>query len=176
MIIPVSIIIIYTSTRYEYRPLRPGESAVVKINLSKENMLSGRNIEIALSVPLGLKIETPPLRLNGSSEIYWRVMAESEGVYDILFHGSDIEVKKKVFVAHKTARLASETYKGGIVNSFFNPGEPPLAEDAALDSIRVSYPSAKIRLFGYSVHWLILFFIFTLIFGFILMKPLNVRI
>ncbi len=65
MIIPVSIIMINTASRYEYRPLQPGESTIVKINLSKDKQLTGKNHEVKLSVPEGLRIETPPLRIGG---------------------------------------------------------------------------------------------------------------
>ncbi len=176
MIIPISIIIIYTATRYEYRPLRPGESTLVNINLSKDKKLAGKNNEVALSVPPGLSLETPPLRIDSSREIYWRIRAVREGVYELVFRKNNIEVKKKVFVIPIITRLSPETFKGGIVNTFLNPGEPSITGATFIESIEVKYPSLKTNIFGWNIHWLILFFILTLGFGFILMKPFKVRI
>lgn len=176
MIIPISIIIIYTASRYEYRPLQPGESTLVKINLSKDKELAGMNNEVALSVPLGLSLETPPLRIDGGREIYWRIKAEREGVYDVVFRENNIEVKKKVFVIPKITRLSPKTFKGGIVNTFLNPGEPSITGSTIIESIEVKYPSSKTIIFGWNIHWLVIFFVLTLVFGFMLMKPLKVRI
>ncbi len=176
MIIPISIIIIYTASRYEYRPLQPGESTLVKINLSKDKQLAGMNNEVALSVPLGLSLETPPLRIDGGKEIYWRIRVEREGVYDIVFLENNIEVKRKVFVIPRITRLSPETFKGGIINTFLNPGEPSITGATIIESIEVKYPSSKTIIFGWNIHWLVIFFVLTLVFGFMLMKPLKVRI
>lgn len=176
MMVPMVVIIIHTALRYEYRPLHPGESAIVKVKLHNPNKLSIQDREIVLTVSEGLSIETPPLRIDGGKRIYWRVRAEREGVFKLGFQARDMEVGKRVLVSGKVTRLSSETLKSGIINSFFNPGEPSLPEDTDLESVLVTYPHAKINFFGWDIHWLILFFIFTLGFGFILMRPLNVRL
>ncbi len=177
MMIPIVVIIIHTAVRYEYRPLRPGESALVKISLSDKKNLSAKNDKIVLNVPLGLSIETPPLRIDDGKETYWRIKAEREGVFNLgLKVHNNMKVTKKVYVSDKLTRLSPERLKEGFINSFFHPGETSLLDGTGLESIRVSYPPAKIKIFGYNIHWLILFFIITLIFGFILMNPLNVRL
>jgi len=176
MMVPMVVIIIHTAVRYEYRPLHPGESAIVKVKLHNPNELSIQDREIVLTVSEGLSIETPPFRIDGGKETYWRVRAEREGIFKLGFQARDMEVRKMVFVSGKVTRISSETLKSGIVNSFFNPGGPSLPEGTALESVLVTYPHAKINLFGWDIHWLILFFIFTLGFGFILMRPFNVRL
>ena len=176
MMIPMVVIIIHTAVRYEYRPLHPGEAAIVKAKLHNSNKLSIKDREIVLSASEGLSIETPPLRIDGEKETYWRIRAEREGIFRLGFQARDMKVEKMVFVSEKVTRLSSETLKSGIVNLFFNPGEPSLPEGTALESILITYPHAKINFFGWDIHWLILFFILTLGFGFILMKPFNVRL
>jgi hypothetical protein len=176
MMIPMVVIIIHTAVRYEYRPLHPGESAIVKVKLHNPNELSIKDREIVLTASEGLSIETPPLRIDGGKETYWRIRAEREGIFKLGFQARDMEVGKRVFVSGKVTRLSSETLKSGIVSSFFYPGEPSLPEGTALESVLVTYPHAKINFFGWNIHWLILFFILTLGFGFILTKPFNVRL
>ncbi len=176
MMIPMVVIIIHTAVRYEYRPLHPGEVAIVKAKLHNSNELSIKDREIVLTASEGLSIETPPLRIDGGKETYWRIKAEREGTFRLGFKALGMEVEKRVLVSGKVTRLSSETLKSGIVNSFFNPGETSLPESTVLESILVTYPHAKINFFGWNIHWLILFFILTLGFGFILMKPFNVRL
>ncbi len=176
MIIPISIIMINTASRYEYRPLQPGESTIVKVNLSKDKKLSGKKKEVSLSVPIGLSLETPPLSIDGGREIYWRIRAESEGVYNLVFQENNNKVKRKLFVTSGITRLSPETFKDGIVNTFLNPGEPSITGPTTIKFIEVKYPSSKTNIFGWNIHWLVIFFVFTLVFGFMLMKPLRVRI
>lgn len=176
MMIPMVVIIIHTTVRYEYRPLHPGESAIVKVKLHNPNELSEKDRSVVLTATEGLCIETPPLRIDGGKETYWRIKAEGEGVFKLRFHTLDMEVEKRVFVSEKVTRLSPKMLKSGFANSFLYPGEPSIPAGTALDSILVAYPHAKIKLFGWNIHWLILFFILTLGFGFVLMKPLKVSI
>ncbi len=176
MIIPVSIILINTASRYEYRPLQPGESTIVRINFSEDKMLSGTSSEVSLSVPSGLNLETLPLRTDGGREIYWRIKAERAGVYNLVFQANNNKVERKLFVTYGMTRLSPETFKSGIINKFFNPGERSIAGSSVIESIEVKYPSSKTIIFGWDIHWLVTFFVLTLVFGFILMKPLKVKI
>ncbi len=49
--------------------------------------------EISLNVPLGLKLDTPPLRTEGGREIYWRIKAERTGVYKLVFKRTIIKLR-----------------------------------------------------------------------------------
>ena len=126
MMIPMVVIIIHTAVRYEYRPLHPGESAIVKVKLHNPNELSIKDREIVLTVSEGLNIETPPLRIDEGAETCWRIRAEREGIFKLGLQARDMDVGKRVLVSGKVTRLSSETLKSGIVSSFFYPGEPSL--------------------------------------------------
>ncbi|MFQ5900215.1 MAG: hypothetical protein ACE5IH_01510 [Thermodesulfobacteriota bacterium] len=171
MMLPVVIIIIQTEVRYENRPLHPGETAVVKVMLNTE-----KGGDVVLTVPDGLKVETLPLRIDGGKEIYWRVIAEKEGTYSLGLKGLDREVEKKVFVTDKVTRFSPVVLKGGLVGSFLNPGELPLPDDSIVELFEIRYPDGKVGIFGWNVHWLVLFFILTMVFGFVLLKPFRVTI
>ncbi len=114
--------------------------------------------------------------MGGGREVYWRIRAEREGVYSLVYRDNNIKVKKKIFVIPKIARLSPETFKGGILNTFLNPGEPPITGATFIESIEVKYPSSKTNLFEWNIHWIVIYFVLTLVFGFMLMKPLKVRI
>jgi hypothetical protein len=52
------------------------------------------------------------------------------------------------------------------IAEFFNPGEAPLAGNLPLKSVEVLYPSRNMNLFGWHLHWLIVYFALSIIFGF----------
>jgi len=175
VMLPVVLIIIQTGLRYEHRSLNPGETAIVKVIINNPNKFeeAGRGI---LILPKGLKAETPPLRVNGGEEIYWRILAEKEGEFDLSFQVFDREIKKRVVVGDKLTKISPKALKEGWVKSFFYPGEPALAGDLEVESFEVRYPYMKVSLFGWTVHWLVLFFILSLAFGFLLLKPFRVSV
>jgi len=47
-----------------------------------------------------------------------------------------------------------------------NPGEKPLPREAEIKKIEVVYPSARLNLFGLKIHWLVAYFVLSIIFGF----------
>jgi len=173
VMLPVVVIIIQTGLRYEYRPLGPGETAVVKIRLDKQEKLTGDGVLIS---PEGLKIETPPLRVNGGEEIYWRIRAEKKGEYNLKFRVLDKEINKRVVVGGKLYRISPKVLKEGLINSFLHPGEPPLTGDSGVKYFEVEYPYRSVALFGWKTHWLVIFFILSLSFGFLLLKPFRVSV
>lgn len=176
VMLPVVVIIIQTGLRYEHRPLRPGEAAIVKVKLNDISKLIRDGSSGALISPEGLRIDTPPLRVNGGEEIYWRIRAEKEGEFDLRFKVLDKEIIKTVVVSDKLTRISPKVLKGGVVISFFYPGEPTLAGDLEIESFEVRYPYMKVALFGWTVHWLVLYFILSLAFGLLLLKPFKVSI
>lgn len=178
MFIPVVLIMIQTEVRFSFRPLLPGETAVVKIKMSEEHLVpSGYSVDVLLTVPPGLSIETPPMRVNGNRETYWRIKAETEGAYDLTFQlDDDKEIKKRILVSDKIVRLSPAKLKESTMNYFFHPADSFLSDNSVVESITVKYPSMKIYIFGWKLHWLLHYFILTLIFGVLLLKPLKVRI
>jgi hypothetical protein len=44
------------------------------------------------------------------------------------------------------------------------------------EAIRLDYVEAEINMFGWHTHWIIAFFILTMVFAFALAKPLGVKI
>ena len=175
VMLPVVVIIIQTGLRYEYRPLHPGETAIVKVRLDNPDRLAGGGSGV-LTAPEGLKIETPPLRVNGGEEIYWRIKAEKEGDYDLKFRTIDKEISKRVVVGEKLTGISPKVLKGGLLNSFLYPGEPSLSGDSGIEYFEIAYPYGTVALFGWKIHWLVLFFILSLVFGFLLLKPFRVSV
>jgi hypothetical protein len=47
-----------------------------------------------------------------------------------------------------------------------NPGEMPIAKDSSVKQIKIDYPSRSIEIFGWNLHWLIVFFVLSIVFGF----------
>jgi hypothetical protein len=84
---------------------------------------------------------------------------------------------KKISVA--TSKL-SKISPMKVENSFFRmltyPTEAPLPKDSPVKTIEVVHPQRNIILFGWRIHWIIVYFLLSIIFGFSLKGVFKVEI
>ena len=165
MIVPVLLILIQLNLWFGYRSLDVGQEAVLKIKLEE-----GKNpfqIEIAIETPAGISIETPALRIEDLREIDWRLRARDKGVHAVTFRSENLSFSKQVAVAqNRLSKLSAVKPGSGFLDQMFNPGERPLPKNLGIQSVEVVYPAPGMNLFGWRVHWLIVFFALSIIFGF----------
>ncbi len=172
LFIPFLLILIQMDLRLTLRPLRPGESALVK---AKFTSVFGPQDHVSLETPQGVKVETPPVRIADLKEVVWRIRAEEPTRDFMTIHWRDRTVKKEVIVGDDKVSV-SALRTGKLTEVLLNPGEPPIQGPIAIESIRVDYPRRELSFFGWKVHWLILFFLFSTLFGFAFKGVLGVEI
>ena len=54
--------------------------------------------------------------------------------------------------------------------------EPPLPRSSAIESIEVLYKPLDFRVLGWGIHWVIVFFLLSIVAGFALRRPFGVEI
>ncbi len=74
------------------------------------------------------------------------------------------------------ARTVSIKPQATLSAAIFEPGESPLPRGSVLESIEVEYESAEVPFLWWRLNWLVLFFILSIVFGFIVKGPLGVEI
>ncbi|MBI2469814.1 MAG: hypothetical protein HYV59_01030 [Planctomycetes bacterium] len=174
MIIPVVIILIQLDGWFGYRPLKVGESAIVSVNFSdgQANALP----EVSIQTDKGIIVETPPLRIPTQKEASWRVRANEIGEHDLRFNVSGSTFDKSIIVSDGQLKRVSRVVASGFWDNFLNPGEQPLAKNSLMKKIEINYPSRSIEIFGWGIHWLVAFFILSIVFGFAFKGLLKVEI
>lgn len=175
---PIVIVIVQLQFHYGYRALEPGEATLVEVELTEESAERlGRAAEgtLALEAPEGMRVETPPVWIPSLREAGWRVAAEQPGVYDLVVRVGDETLTKSVRVSGSTA-LRSPVRPSGVLGQLFYPAEEPLPSASSVREIRVGYGDSEVSLVGWETHWLVVFFILTMVFTFVLAKPLGVKI
>lgn len=175
MIIPVVLILVQLNLWFGSRPLRVDEAALVKFKLAEGRAPLGTDLR--LEAPAGLEIETPPLRIEDEGEIDWRVKARSEGVYALVFHSGGEAFTKSVSVGQtRMMKIAALKPGPGLLDQVFNPGEKPLPGNASIGSVEVAFPAQRMSLFGLGMHWLVAYFVLSIIFGFAFKGVFKVEI
>ena len=172
LLIPFLPILIQLDLHLQLRPLRPGESAVVK---AKFSTALGPQDHVTLETPGEVRVETPPVRIAALKEMAWRIRAVEPTRDFMTIHWGDRTVQKEVIVGDYEGAV-SGLRTGNMTEVLLNPGEPPIQGSMAIESIRVDYPRRDLSLFGWNIHWLILFFVFCTVCGFALKGVLGVEI
>jgi len=173
---PLTLVIAQLQFHYGYGGLEPGRQALLEVEVSPAVAASGSRPSASLEVPEGLRVETPPLWIPSRSQLAWRLAAERGGDYAVTVHVGDATETKSVRVVDGVVRRSPIRVGGNLLDQLLYPAEPPLPGDSAIRSISLSYPERDVDVFGWRLHWMIVFFVLTLVFAFALRGPLGVTI
>ena len=174
MIIPFVLAIAQLGIRYEYRPLAPGESALVTLTLQEDAWPANSNAQ--LETPEGVVLETPPLRLPAESAIQWRLRATQPGRHTIAWQIDGQRIVKSLPAAPGLYPVSPRRPTTGLWDQLLYPIEAPFSASSPVHSIDLQLPSRSTPLFGLDIHWLITFFVLSMFFAFILKPSLKVQL
>ncbi|MCK4305718.1 MAG: hypothetical protein KAY24_15880 [Candidatus Eisenbacteria sp.] len=172
ILVPVVVIMVMLGLRYELRPFQPGETAVLSIRVDDPSWTRGREVRL-VGAP-NIEVLSGPLRIPQLCEIDWRIRATAPGVHEITLVTPAGEVTKSFHVTsggHESgsnrAKIAAS--RGRCFSSAFLlfPSEPPLPASSGVRKITVrNWPHRELKLLGWGVHWLIVFFVISMAAGF----------
>jgi hypothetical protein len=175
LIPPLALVCAQLQFHYGYGGLEPGRPALLEVQLAPA-AASGARPSASLEVPEGLRVETPPLWIPSQHQLAWRLAAERGGDYAVTVRVGDASETKSVRVAEGVVRRSPLRVGGNLLDQLVYPAEAPLPGDSMIRSISLSYPERDVDVFGWPLHWMIVFFALTLVFGFALRGPLGVTI
>ncbi|MCJ7582160.1 MAG: hypothetical protein MUP98_16730 [Candidatus Aminicenantes bacterium] len=165
MILPILLILIQLDFRFGYNSLDPEQNTILRVQLGEGVPLM--NTQIDIKTGSGIVLETPPLRIEDSNEINWRIRAEEMGVHEITITVDGQEYTKSISIGqNKLNRISPLRTRKNFFREFLNPNESPLPKNSPIKAIEISYPSRKMNLFGWKIHWLIAYFFLSIIIGF----------
>ena len=175
MLIPVLILLVHLNFRYGMRPLKPGEETIVRT--LRKTAVAATEMDESIRFSQGGVIETHGVRIEERGEVDWRIKAPQTGDSLTITAGGR-EYSKKLQVGDFGQWVTPRSSVGGLSDAFFYPGDAPLPSDGVLERIEVTYPtqSPAIPCTNWRPHWLIQYFVLSLIFGFALKGPFKVEI
>lgn len=175
MIIPLILIIIQLNLWFAHRPFSPGEKTLLKVKLEKN--YNPLQVNLTVKPSSGVIIDSPPVRIKEESEIDWRVLIQEKGVHELFININGKQITKKVVASSKSLnKISPLKVEGNFFNLLLHPGEPPLPKQIPLQSVEINYPPQGMNLWGWRIHWIIPYFVLSVLFGFIFKGVFKVEI
>ncbi len=174
MIVPFVLVITQLQFHYGYKGLEPGDSTTLRVSMAQS--AAGLGPDVALEVPDGVTVDSARVWIPSLDEVAWRLRVDAPGTFELgLTAGNETAIKRLV-VSDLIQRRAPERLAPGFLNQLLYPAEAPLPADSAFVAIRIDYPERSVGLFGFETHWLIVFFILTIVLAFALKGRFGVTI
>lgn len=186
MIVPFVLLIAQLQFHYGYEPVEPGRSVLVEAKLAEgwQDGAPGEDVDgftkpvAHLSGSPGVRVETPTLWAPEIRELSWRVAVDEPGEHELAIDVAGERYTKLLDAgAVRFAQDQISPIRPG--RSFWQqllyPAEPPLPA-GPVESITVSYQDADVWFLGWNTHWLIVFFILSIAFAFMLRNKFGVSI
>ncbi len=175
MIVPLVLALFQMDLWFGHEPLKPGESAMVKVRLKDGRTPSRARVD--LRIPPGIVLETPPLRIDLGGEVDWRIRALEPGSRDLTVEVDGHPLSKRVVVGAKPlSRISAVRVAGNWIERLENPGEPAITQASAVDSLEIGYPARRMDFLGWRLHWLVVYFALSVLFGLALKGLFRVEI
>ncbi len=172
LIIPVVIILFQLHLYYSYSPFKAGDVSVVTIKIEDGNTLTRSDIKLA--APENVKIVSLPVFSASLNEFSWKIEMLKPGKGELVFKIKDRNFSKNIYVSDSMERICPSSEKKSSykkITYFLFDGLPG---DGKVESINVEYPPGEMKMFGANIHWLVVFLIFSLISGVIIMKVFGI--
>ena len=79
-------------------------------------------------------------------------------------------------VGDKLMSLAEGRDQAGILGVWMAPVEAPLPAGSPVKAISITYPDREMKLYGVNLHWLLVFFVVSVAFGFAIKGVVGVEV
>jgi uncharacterized membrane protein (DUF106 family) len=173
---PLVLIIAQLQFHYGYTGLEAhGKDVLVTARIAEGELAGGRP-DVELQAPDGVQVVTPGLWVPSLSEVSWRIAPQEPGEYELTLSLGNDTVTKSIQVSEDLLRRSPMRVAPGFLDQLLYPAEKPLPADGPFRTITVDYPDAEVNLLGWRTHWMVAFFILSIVFAFMLRNRMGVTI
>jgi uncharacterized membrane protein (DUF106 family) len=174
VVIPITILIVQLDRSLGLCAISPNVPFLLTVRTNSTDAMNNLSIEL----PPGITSDAPPVHVAAENEVVWRLLANQQGSYQVKILANGRSATKTVRVSSQLARVSPIRLRDHFWERMFLSGEPALPGNDAIESIAVDYPTRDISLgiAGYEMNWIWLFFILSMIAGFVFKELLGIQI
>jgi hypothetical protein len=153
MLLPFAATLAQVESRFGYRPLLPGESGLLTVEVEAGDALV--QMSSRLVVPAGIESETPALRIEAGRQLVWRLGARETGEHALTLSLGNHDLGLRASVGERSAAVVPAVYRADLPAVLAWPAAEPLPRDSMVRAVHLTYPRAGREFAGLSgATWL----------------------
>ena len=172
VIIPITLLIVQIDRYLGATPIPPNAPFLLTVHTTGGDALN----DVTVDLPAEIGMTAPPVHIPSTNEIVWRLIGSKEGKYEVKIAAAGQSVAKVVCVGSGLPRISTVRLRGHFWERMFTSAEAALPENSPIESISINYPDRNIEIAGYGMNWIWLFFILSMVAGFIFKELLGIKI
>ena len=172
VIIPITLLMVQIDRYLGATPIPSNAPFLLTVHTTGGDAMN----DVTLDLPPEITMTAPPVHVPSTNEIVWRLVGSKEGKYEMKIAAAGQAAAKVVCVGSGLARISTVRLRGHFWERMFSSAEPALPENSPIESISINYPDRNIEVAGYGMNWIWLFFILSMVAGFIFKELLGIRI
>jgi uncharacterized membrane protein (DUF106 family) len=172
VIIPITLLVVQLDRYLGTTPVPVNTPFLLTAHTTSSDTLR----DVTLELPPEIAMTAPPVHIPAENEIVWRLAGTKDGKYEMTISAGGQSVSKVVCVGNDLPRISPVRLRGQFWERMFSSAEPALPASSRVDSISINYPERNIEIAGYGMNWIWLFFILSMVAGFIFKEILGVQI
>jgi uncharacterized membrane protein (DUF106 family) len=172
VIIPITLLMVQIDRYLGATPIPPNAPFLLTVHAIGGDALN----DATLDLPSEITMTAPAVHVPSTNEIVWRLVGSKEGKYEVKIVVAGQSAAKAVCVGGNLARISTVRLRGHFWERMFSSAEPALPENSPIESISINYPDRNIEIAGYGMNWIWLFFVLSMVAGFIFKEVLGIKI
>jgi uncharacterized membrane protein (DUF106 family) len=172
VIIPITLLMVQIDRYLGVTPIPPNTPFLLTVHTIGDDALN----DATLGLPPEITMSAPPVHVPSTKEIVWRLVGSKEGKYEVKIAAAGQVAAKVVSVGSDLPRISTVRLRGHFWERMFSSAEPALPENSPVESISINYPDRNIEVAGYGMNWIWMFFILSMVAGFIFKEILGIQI
>jgi uncharacterized membrane protein (DUF106 family) len=181
VIIPVTLLMVQIDRYLGATPIPANTPFLLTVYLAGPSTTgqtsgSGALNDVTLDLPPEIAMTAPPVHIPAENEIVWRLVGSRDGKYEVKIAAGGQSAAKVVCVGSGLVRISTVRLRGHFWERMFSSAEPVLPENSLIEFISINYPDRNVEVAGYGMNWIWLFFILSMVAGFIFKELLGIKI
>jgi len=173
LLLPMLLGLAQMGIRYQWRPLKPGERALITMKLAG-NPADPPTVSLSPTAGAIVEVGPVPARLDDGVELTWRVRGAEPGRHRLDFLVGGTAVAKELVVGDGFDRVSPFRSQRSWTTQLLYPAERPLPGDSSVQSIEIEYAGRDSWVYGADI-WVLTFFVISMAAALICAPMFKVR-
>ncbi len=172
VIIPITLLMVQIDRYLGQTPIAVNTPFLLTVKLAGNDGLN----DVALELPAEIALTAPAVHIADTSEIVWRLAGAKDGKYEVKINAAGQSATKAVCIGSDLPRISTVRLRGRFWERLFSSAEPALPDNSPIEFVSINYPDRDIEIAGYGMNWIWMFFILSMMAGFIFKELLGIKI